>query len=138
MEKLRFQNKFTYEIIADESIDEDFVQVPPMLIQPYVENAIWHGLMQKETPGHLCITLVLISEDLIKVVIEDNGIGREKAAKLKSKTAVTHKSFGLQISKDRIRIVNKLYGVNTQVEVEDLRDENNEATGTRINLFIPI
>ena len=138
MEKLRFQNKFTYEITADENIDQTFVQVPPLLIQPYVENAIWHGLMQKETPGHLYISLTLMKEDLIKVMIEDNGIGREKSAALKSKTAVTHKSFGLQISKDRIRIVNKLYGVNTQVEVEDLHNGYNEAAGTRINLFIPI
>jgi len=138
MEKLRFQNKFSYQLIVDENIDQTYVQVPPLLIQPYVENAIWHGLMQKETPGNLCISIMLMKEDLMKVTIEDNGIGRAKSTQLKSKTAVTHKSFGLQISKDRIRIVNKLYGVNTQVEVEDLHDEKNEAAGTRINLFIPI
>jgi len=138
MEKLRFQNRFSYEISVDENIDQNYVQVPPLLIQPYVENAIWHGLMQKETPGHLCVSIALIREDLIKVVIEDDGIGREKSAQLKSKTATTHKSFGLQISKDRIRIVNKLYGVNTQVEVEDLKDEHHDAAGTRIHLFIPV
>ncbi len=138
MEKLRFLNKFSYLIEVDQKIDNQFTEVPPLLLQPYVENAIWHGLMQKDQPGNLLIKIIQIKEDLIKVMIEDDGIGREKSTELKSKTAVAHKSFGLQISKDRIQIVNKMYGLNTQVEVEDLFDKNKNACGTRINLLIPV
>ncbi len=138
MEKLRFQNKFTYSVEVDEEVEEGYVQVPPLLLQPFAENAIWHGLMQKNEPGHLHIRIEQVSEELIKVMIEDDGIGRQRSAELKSKSALTHKSFGLQISKDRIRIVNKLYGVKTEVEVEDLYDAAKEPAGTRINLFIAV
>lgn len=138
MEKLRFLDKFDYKIEIDEEIDQKFTQVPPLLIQPYVENAIWHGLMQKEDGGMLIISLKLESENVLSVTVEDNGIGRNNSAILKSKTALNHKSYGLQMTKDRISIVNKLYGIQTAVEIEDLYDDKDNPSGTRVTLTIPV
>lgn len=138
MEKLRFLDKFDYKLNIDEEIDQQFTQIPPLLIQPYVENAIWHGLMQKEDGGMLIISLQLENETLLSVTIEDNGIGRTNSALLKSKTALNHKSFGLQMTRDRISIVNRLYGIQTAVKIEDLYDADGEPSGTRVTLTIPV
>ncbi len=138
MEKLRFLDKFDYQIEIEEGIDQQFTQVPPLLIQPYVENAIWHGLMQKENGGLLTITLKQANEHLLLVNIEDNGIGRTQSALLKSKTAISHKSHGLQMTKDRIAIVNRLYGIQTEVAIEDLYNGDQQPQGTRVTLTIPI
>lgn len=137
MEKLRFLDKFDYVIEVDDDIDQQFTQIPPLLIQPYVENAIWHGLMQKENGGLLTIRLKAQDEHVLLVSIEDNGIGRMHSALLKSKTAVSHKSHGLQMTKDRIAIVNRLYGIQTEVAIEDLMN-GNTPLGTRVTLTIPI
>ena len=137
MEKLRFEERFTCNIEIDKNIDQQFIQVPPLLIQPYAENAIWHGLMQKETPGHLDITVFQPSESSLRIIIKDNGIGRKKAMSLQSKSATKHKSYGMQITKDRIDIVNKIFMIQATVEYEDLY-ENGEPAGTSVTLIIPV
>lgn len=138
MEKLRFLDKFDYRIDIAPDIDQQFTQIPPLLIQPYVENAIWHGLMQKEDGGLLTINLKAPSDHMLVIVIEDNGIGRSQSALLKSKTAISHKSHGLQMTKDRIAIVNRLYGIQTEVNIEDLHSDTSTPIGTRVTLTIPI
>lgn len=136
LEKLRFGDKFSYTINVAENIDSKFVQFPSLLIQPYVENAIWHGLMQKAENGHLNITITQLQENLLQVIIEDDGIGRQKAAELKSKSATKHKSFGMQITRDRIAIVNKLFNMHATIQFEDLHSDG-LPTGTRVILNIP-
>lgn len=138
MEKLRFLDKFDYKIRIEEDIDQKYTQIPPLLIQPYVENAIWHGLMQKEDGGMLIICLRMENENILYVSVEDNGIGRTNSALLKSKTALNHKSYGLQMTKDRISIVNKLYGIQTAVNIEDLYDDEGNPSGTRVTISIPV
>ena len=137
MEKLRFGDKFSYNIEVQKNTDAQFVQVPPLLIQPYVENAIWHGLMQKDTKGCLDILITQPHENILHIVVQDNGIGRKKAMELKSKSATKHKSFGMQITKDRINMVNKLYNMQATVEYEDIYYEQ-VASGTRVILTIPV
>lgn len=136
LEKLRFGNKFSYTINVAENIDSKFVQFPSLLIQPYVENAIWHGLMQKAEKGHLNITITQLQENLLQVIIEDDGIGRQKAAELKSKSATKYKSFGMQITRDRIAIVNKLFNMHATIQFQDLHNDG-LPTGTRVILNIP-
>jgi hypothetical protein len=136
LEKLRFGDKFSYTINVAENIDSKFVQFPSLLIQPYVENAIWHGLMQKAENGHLNITITQLQENLLQVIIEDDGIGRQKAAELKSKSATKHKSFGMQITRDRIAIVNKLFNMHATIQFQDLHSDG-LPTGTRVILNIP-
>ncbi len=136
MEKLRFGDKFSFSIEPEENIDPQYLNIPPLLIQPYVENAIWHGLMQRDSPGNLLVQLTQPQENAIKIVVQDNGIGRAKAQEIKSKSATAHKSYGLQITGDRIKIVNKLHGIKATVTVEDLYDEAQQPVGTKVTLLI--
>src|SRR6476619_5515336 len=92
LECLRFDNEFIYKITCDPELDTDFIRVPPMLLQPFVENAIWHGLMNKEGEGHLWININQEDSALI-CTITDDGIGRKKAAELTGKSGIKHKSM---------------------------------------------
>jgi LytS/YehU family sensor histidine kinase len=124
----------------DPGIDTNAVLIPPMLIQPYVENAIWHGLMHKKDNGPGKVEIVISKkEENLYCVIQDNGIGREKAEAIKAQKHGNRKrSMGMQITKDRIEMINKLYSTNTTMQVIDLRDETGNATGTRVELIIPV
>ena len=110
--------------------------IPPMLLQPFVENAIWHGLMQKEGEGTITIEIKKENEEFLNISITDDGIGREKAAELKSKSA-THKSHGLKVTSQRIEMMNKLNSTGAQVHIFDLKDEMGIASGTKVELIIP-
>jgi ligand-binding sensor domain-containing protein/putative methionine-R-sulfoxide reductase with GAF domain len=138
MEALRFDKKFKYSIVVDESVNAETVEVPPLIIQPYVENAIWHGLLHKETEGFLKISIRLISENMIECVIEDNGIGRDKAKELRSKSAVTRKSLGMKLTENRLSLLNKYAELTASVDIIDLKDEISSAEGTKVVLKIPI
>ena len=133
IEKLRFDNKFDYEIIIDEEIDEDFFGIPPLVIQPYVENSIIHGLNNKKSKGFLTIELKMLEENIL-CIVQDNGIGREAADKIRENSGILHKSKGMNITKERLEILSntKKYSVN----IIDLKDEKGNPTGTRIEFMI--
>ncbi len=114
----------------DDEIDPLMHKVPTMLIQPYVENSICHGLMPKEGKGFVNIDLKL-KEDYILCTIEDNGIGREAAKERNQKREGNHNSLGTQITKSRLDLVNELYGTSLQTIYTDLKNENGEPAGTR-------
>ena len=135
MERLRFKESFVYSIIFTNTIDEGAVQVPPLLLQPFCENAIWHGLMQKDGPGKLTVELSM-RDNTLNCIITDNGIGREKAQERKSKTAEREKSMGLKITAERLALLNREKELHTYYEIEDLKDETGNAAGTRVNLKI--
>jgi putative methionine-R-sulfoxide reductase with GAF domain len=138
MEALRFDKKFDYSIVVDESVNPDSVEVPPLIIQPYVENAIWHGLLHKDTPGCLCIAISMHEENMLECIIEDNGVGRQKAKELKSKSATTRKSLGMKLTEDRLTLLNKYAELNASVDIIDLTNGNDEAGGTKVILKIPV
>jgi ligand-binding sensor domain-containing protein/two-component sensor histidine kinase len=138
MESLRFDDKFTYTIAVAPGITMETAAIPSMLIQPYIENAIWHGLLHKEEKGTLTITFTKEVNNVLKVGIEDNGVGREQAAVLKSKQVLKKKSFGMQITEDRIAIINRTLQTNATAEIIDLKDANNQAVGTKVILHIPL
>ena len=104
LESLRFEQKFEYKISIDDEVDTGVLKVPPLIIQPYAENAIWHGLMHKKEKGHLDIE-VYTENEMLFYRITDDGIGRKKAAELKSKSASAHKSMGMRITKDRLAML---------------------------------
>ena len=140
MESLRFKNKFCYSIAVDENVETSSIVIPPMLIQPYVENAIWHGLMHK-TNGHEGVVKISISKNAndLQCVIEDNGIGRKRASEIKAQKQTNHKrSMGMQITKDRMEIINKLYNMNASINIYDKEDEKGDAQGTKVELTIPV
>jgi ligand-binding sensor domain-containing protein len=136
LEALRFENRFEYQIVVDDKIDPGFIQIPSMLIQPYVENAIWHGLMHKKDNRKLSIS-INIKDSILVCVIQDNGIGREKSREIKSLDSNSyHKSFGMAVTKERLEIISRLNNINPQVNIIDLY-ENGIAMGTRVEISIP-
>lgn len=138
MESLRFDNRFEYRIQIDENIEQSEIDIPPMLIQPFVENAIWHGLIPKNAPGRLDIT-VSRQNGILHCVIEDNGIGREKSKEI---NASMHKrgkkSMGMLITQNRLEVLNELYHTHATVTIRDLYDAQGKASGTRVELNIPV
>jgi len=135
MERLRFKNAFDYGITFMNEIDSGNVFIPPLLLQPFCENAIWHGLMHKNGPGRLDIELGM-NENILHCIITDNGVGREKAAEMKSKTAEKEKSMGLKITTERLALFNREKGVHTFYEIEDIKDEYGNAAGTKVVIKI--
>ena len=103
MEALRFNYHFAYKISVPKDLDIEVLKVPPLILQPYVENAIWHGLMHKEEKGQLDID-VSQQFDHLYFKITDNGIGRKKASEIAGKSATKHKSMGLRITANRILV----------------------------------
>ncbi len=137
MEALRFDNQFSYQMLLDPYMDIEELELPPLIIQPYVENAIWHGLMHKTGKGHLLIEL-RVERNMLFCQITDNGIGRQRAEVLKSKSASKNKSLGMQITSHRLELINFMNEKRTSVEVTDLVDPEGEACGTKILLKIPL
>lgn len=138
LEQMRFEEKFEYEILVDDTVDVDYDIMPPLLMQPYVENAILHGLNPKPGKGKLTINLHSENNFLI-CTITDNGIGREKAAEIRRTMPVKkHKSLGMKITEDRLKILNEINNSQLSVTITDLRTPAGEAAGTRVELFVPL
>lgn len=135
LEAVRFDHHFQFRISVADDIETDIIKVPPLIIQPYAENAIWHGLMHKEEKGHLEIELFKQNE-ILCCRITDDGIGRKKASELKSKSAATHKSIGMKITADRIAILQNLNGSESPVTINDLINADGSAGGTEVLLKI--
>lgn len=136
LESMRFKNKFTYTIHVDESVDINYDEIPAMLIQPYVENAILHGIGNKEGKGHLHIVLKK-QNGMIICEIEDDGVGRKKAMEMSGKKKSTHKSMGMEITRERLEILNLTNESNLSVNITDLVDNAGSPAGTRVEIFVP-
>lgn len=137
LESLRFDKRFQYKIIVNEELDTGMLKVPPLIIQPYAENAIWHGLMQKNETGHLVIEL-FIKDEMLYYEITDDGIGRKKAAALKSKSAATHKSMGMRITTDRLLLLQQQHEKENSVTITDLTLADGSPGGTAVRIKIPV
>ncbi len=129
LEHSRFPDKFDYEINIDEHLDIELFQIPPMLLQPYIENAIWHGLRYKEEKGYLRIHLKRSSKETIEIIITDNGIGRKRSAALKTANQKKQKSKGMKNIKDRVAILNDMYKDKIDVHIADLEVDG---SGTKV------
>lgn len=138
MESLRFDHQFDYTVQTTGSINAETLELPSMLIQPYVENAIWHGLLHKADRGRLDIRFAKDDRGNLIVTIDDDGIGREKAAELKSKQVLKKKSYGMQITEDRIAIINRTQHIHATSEIIDKKDNQGNPTGTTVILTIPV
>lgn len=139
MEQLRCNYSFDYEIKCSENIDVNDDEIPGLLIQPYVENAIWHGLTYiKDRKGILKISLDK-KDDLLKCVIDDNGIGRKKSMELKAQSLKPHQSVGMSITKERLDILNSVQNSKLCVTIIDkVNKETQEFEGTKVEIFIPL
>lgn len=135
IESMRFQQSFDWSIQVDPEIDTTGTRVPPMLIQPFVENAIWHGLQHKKEPGHLEIRF-MIKDHGILCIVRDDGIGRARAAEMKRHNSRHKESLGTKITSDRMDVINVIYGSNIHVTTRDLVHADNSDGGTEVTIFI--
>jgi len=136
LESLRFSSKFHYKISVESSIDSENVLISPLIIQPFVENAIWHGLMHlKDKQGEVLIGFEKINGSL-KCTINDNGIGRKRSMELKKGTM--HESMGLSIAKERLQIVNMMNKAKTSINLIDKTNTDGTPSGTIVELFMPV
>lgn len=139
LEKQRFGSRFQYQIEVDSMIDIELIKISPLLVQPFVENAIWHGLMPKKEGGLLLIRFSIV-EEKIRILIEDNGIGRkasEKNRKQEERFEIKHTSIGIKNSKERIRLTQELLNQTAYMYIEDLYREG-KAKGTRVVILYPL
>lgn len=133
LEQMRFEKSFSYQMKIDEELETDEILIPSMLLQPYVENALWHGLMHKEGTRELVIQFEKLNDDVFRCTIDDNGIGRKRSFELKEQQSKTkrHESKGLKISKDRLDIIQK-QGFHATLNIVDKEDGTGNANGTSI------
>ena len=134
LEKLRFDDKFQFILSLDDNIDADEIEIPSLIIQPYIENAIIHGLTNKEGQGTLRLEIKELNDKLL-CIIEDDGIGREKSENLKIHRNKDHKSVGMTVTEERLDIINRTNDVS--VNIIDL-EVNGMANGTKVELLINI
>lgn len=135
LEQMRFKDKFDYTIAVDEHLDQDALYVPNMLIQPNLENAIWHGLRYLDTVGLLQLTIVLKDRKIL-VTINDNGIGLQKSEELKTRNQKAHDSLGLKNTQQRIALLNKLYRTTITFGIREKTET--EGSGTVVELVFPL
>ncbi|MCB9360692.1 MAG: histidine kinase [Flavobacteriales bacterium] len=137
LENLRFNDNFDFKLVIHDDVNTNDIEIPSMLFQPFVENAITHGLLNLSRKGALTIELYIKNNTLVGI-IEDDGIGRAKAREIKNKRAVPHISRGLEITNERIQVINAVKNMNIYIETIDKFDENDVASGTKVILYIPI
>lgn len=137
LEHRRSNNKFDYRITVDDTLDTTHTLAPPLILQPYVENAIWHGLLHKAGRGELKINILQTKDDIVEVIIEDNGVGRKASDMLKKQRESKSMSYGLSITEQRLSMIEH-EGHLGKVTIEDIYDHNNIASGTRVIIQLPV
>jgi sensor histidine kinase YesM len=139
LEALRFEDTFTYKVEIESGIDTDDNKVPTLLIQPFVENAIWHGLLHKEGPRKLNVLFSMNKTENLVCTVEDNGIGREAAKTFARKTAPpsNHTGKGVAVADERLKIFNQQNGDSSRLEITDITDNAGNIAGTRVTITLP-
>jgi hypothetical protein len=138
MEEMRFGHTFDYEITLDKEINAELIEIPALLLQPYVENCLRHGIRYKESGTGKIIISFSIADNVLYCSIKDNGVGRKKAAELKSKDHIEYQSRGMKLTEKRIELLNKINKSSLAVEITDLKTGDGQAAGTEIIVKIPL
>lgn len=136
LEQLRFKDRMTYSIEVESTLDTEDILIPTQLVQPYVENAIWHGLMHKEDLGHVSIVANLEGDSIV-IVVKDDGVGRAASRGFKLRE-YKHESSGMKMNEQRLKLIQALYNKVVHIEVKDMKDETGAATGTEVVITIPM
>ena len=136
LEAMRFDSKFSYDVKIDEQIDLKSVHIPALIIQPFIENAIWHGIVPKESGGNVSL-VVKRNNGHIEIAVDDNGIGREASRQNKATTTIVHQSKGVNLTQSRLELNNLLRQRQARLDILDKMDENNINTGTRVIIQFP-
>lgn len=136
MEQMRFGDNFCYFIEISDSVAPDLVAIPALLLQPYVENALRHGIRYKQEGIGKVTIAFSVENEVLSCQVEDNGVGREKAAEFKSRQHIEYQSKGMSLTEKRIELLNKAGGKIT-VLIEDLKGADGHAKGTRVTVKLP-
>ena len=137
LEQLRFSDRLKYAIQVGEGMDTESIRIPSMLVQPFAENAILHGILHKRTAGNVTINFVL-HKRWLEIIIEDDGVGREKAREYKRQNNTTHRSIGMEITMKRLMALKKNENIPAGITIIDLKNKNGEALGTKVIVSVPI
>jgi sensor histidine kinase YesM len=137
LEQLRFGNKLKYSIDVDEKIEPFNILIPSMIVQPFVENAMLHGIMHREDGGQVSIEFIG-HNSWLEIIIEDNGVGRENSARYKSDSAEPHHSIGIEVTTKRLLALKKNEATPAGIDIVDLKNEHAEGIGTKVIISIPI
>jgi sensor histidine kinase YesM len=135
LEKMRFDAKFSYDVNVEKNIDLKSIQVPALIIQPFIENAIWHGIVPRNREGHISLN-ILKENGIVEVTVEDDGIGRETSQQKKSTNNVAHQSRGVNLTLSRLALNNQLQQRQAKLQIIDKKDENGMAKGTTVIIKI--
>lgn len=138
LEKMRFPEKFDYEVRVDPDVDQSGTQLPPMLLQPFVENSIKHGIMPLEKDGTIRVSVSQEGPDYLRILIEDNGIGIEASKRKKEGRPADHVSKGMQITMERMALFARMTGKQHSVQVEDVAGPDGQVTGARVRMLLPV
>jgi LytS/YehU family sensor histidine kinase len=137
LQKLRHDNKFDFLIEVDDAIDPEVIQVPPMLTQPFIENAVEHGIRQKKGQGRIEIRFFMTGSTL-HFMVQDDGIGREAAGRTGSNKGKLHRAMSSQITLERLQILNRKQRPEVLIHITDLFDDEGNPAGTRVEFEMPI
>jgi ligand-binding sensor domain-containing protein len=138
LEKLRFRDKFEYRIQVDDAIEQNNTLLPGMLLQPYIENSIRHGIQhRKDNEGLILVTMAKTTDNAVLYTIKDNGVGRKKAEQLKSSQHIEYQSRGTSINEKRIAAINIQFRTAIRVATNDVLDDKDNVTGTSVTIIIP-
>lgn len=137
IENIRFSNEINFKVIVDEGIDTHTIRIPSLILQPFLENALWHGLSSKTGEKNISLHISKDTKGYIHISITDNGVGREAAEKLKKNKVLKRKSVGIEITKERLANFSKDYLNTFHVEIIDLYDKQDQPNGTKVILHIP-
>ncbi len=138
IENIRFSNEINFKINISEDIDVHTVKIPSLILQPFLENALWHGLSSKEGEKNITLDVTSGEEGFINIAITDDGVGRDKAEQIKESKILKRKSVGIDITKERLANFSKDYQNSFHVEIIDIYNDSNLPAGTKILLHIPI
>lgn len=138
LEKMRFHEKIEYEVEVDFDVDQHNTLLPPMILQPFVENSIKHGIMPLEGDGKVKVHISILDEDHLQVLIQDNGIGIAASKIKKADRPNDHVSKGMEITKDRLKLFADMTNTTHSLDIEELKDEAGKVCGTQVRMILPL
>ncbi|WP_299618626.1 tetratricopeptide repeat protein [uncultured Tenacibaculum sp.] len=138
IENIRFSNEINYSLDINPDLNTDTIKVPPLVLQPFLENAIWHGLSSKEGEKEITLTAHKVSDDIVSVNIIDNGIGREAAGAIKRSKSLKRKSVGIDLTIERLKTFAEDYEEEFTLTYHDLTNDSGEPAGTRVSIQFPV
>ena len=136
LETMRFDSKFSYNVNIDETIDLKSTSVPALIIQPFIENAIWHGIVPKGNGGNVSLDVSRRNGN-VEIIVDDNGIGRESSQQNKGASSIGHQSKGVNLTQSRLELDNLLQQRNAKLEIFDKKDDTGKAIGTKVIITLP-